>query len=476
MSITILGAICLPLSIWMLFFKKEWLFYACLFFMPFTASSVFNLEKGISFGVQPGFWFGALWMLVKLIDICKNGITISKTKEKFIKTVLIFMGIIILSTIMPILLNLAHYDLTVINPSNGMVPLKFTSSNITQVMYFVFALFITIFSCLEITTREKLVKSIKVFIFSGAVTLGWGIIQFVLHYLKIDYPHYIFNTNIGMPQHWNQIAGKIKRINSVAPEPSMYVFYLIIFIPIVTFLLLKMVKVINTKVLAIVTIISFGVAVLTTSSTAYVCLPIFVVALHIYAFFVKDKEITKKIIILDIAFVAMGVITVLLLPIVLKMPITEFINVIIDMTIGKLSSGSGMERMGGFRLGIDVFLMSPILGVGWGSNRTFDFLSTLLSTTGMVGMGTYIYITYQGIKATVDTVKLSKSDKLLSTISVSLVFALGLANIAYAISIPDVVFLYFWFVLGLSVAVKGLSPNNTETSVEIKPIKNYLVR
>ncbi|MBE2935976.1 hypothetical protein HPJ99_12705 [Anoxybacillus flavithermus] len=71
MEITIMGYLLIPIGIFLLFLKKDYLLYFVVFFSGFTGSSVINFSS-ITFSLQPSYYFGMLYLIKHLIDIFLN--------------------------------------------------------------------------------------------------------------------------------------------------------------------------------------------------------------------------------------------------------------------------------------------------------------------------------------------------------------------------------------------------------------------
>lgn len=71
-----------------------------------------------------------------------------------------------------------------------------------------------------------------------------------------------------------------------------------------------------------------------------------------------------------------------------------------QMTIDKLSSGSGQERIEGEKLGLSLLKYSPIVGIGLGSYRTFSLGTNVLLNMGAIRTSIIIIHCICSIKGT----------------------------------------------------------------------------
>lgn len=126
--------------------------------------------------------------------------------------------------------------------------------------------------------------------------IAWGFFQFISYYFKVPYPHYLFNNNWYAVQWFSQIENNIKRISSIALEPSTFAINLLLFLPFVlgTFLKLKNNFKDRKYILTfLILIFSTACAILTTSSTTYAGLIVIYGMFGIYILFgfIKKRRI-----------------------------------------------------------------------------------------------------------------------------------------------------------------------------------------
>ncbi len=117
------------------------------------------------------------------------------------------------------------------------------------------------------------------------------------------------------------------------------------------------------------------------------------------------------------------------------------IKTVKQMTIDKLSSGSGQERMNGEKVGLSLLKYSPIVGIGLGSYRTFSLGTNILLNIGIVGLISYIYILYVALK------ELLKYRKKEETISVMFLISIIGVTIAFFVGVPDLTLTYYWMII-----------------------------
>ena len=114
-----------------------------------------------------------------------------------------------------------------------------------------------------------------------------------------------------------------------------------------------------------------------------------------------------------------------------------------QMTVDKLISNSGQERMNGEKVGFSLYKYSPIVGIGLGSYRTFSLFTNILINTGIIGILSFIGILYIVIKP------LIKARKENEVVSVMLLISIIAGTLTFFTGVPDFVFMYYWIILVL---------------------------
>lgn len=485
MEPTIIGVIVIVLSI-IAFFKNEyWLLYLTVFFSTFTAASIFTSGITLTLYKVPML----LWILKQIIIFIKSKskITLKKVKSilkenRLFIAILIFMFLIIVSNVWLLISGLNHefYDKTYLK--NEVI--TFEKANVSQTIgimqIFVFLLILS----LKKIDNNEIKKMLNVFFISTFIAVLWGFIQFTLYYLDIKYPAFLFNNNPGYTQHYNQVMYGVKRVNSIATEPSVFGLNLISAIPIILIPWLynnmqKMKKVIISFILAIIIICTY----FTTSTTALVGLIAIMGILVLYLFIMyikekKDKEYGKKIIRVILFMFVCTAIFLLFLFIVqlinndiknskdgIKTEVSskemDMKDTLKEMTVSKISSGSGKQRLDREFMGLEIYTHSPIFGVGYVSFRTFTLFTNVLVNVGILGLIAWLYIIFITLK----TIILNRK----KDIKYCLIFSLSIAAMlsVFAVSIPDLIYIYFWIILILGYRYF----KNLEENLERKKIK-----
>lgn len=167
---------------------------------------------------------------------------------------------------------------------------------------------------------------------------------------------------------FDQRAGSLIRIASVAIEPSFMATTLMIFGAFGA-TLVTMDVAFRTRAWVFPTVLTLGVVLASTSTTGYVGLATLLLLLGLRQ--------PGRIAVLGLLAI-LGIAAILALA-------PDIRDVAYGFTIGKSSSGSYQDRTATIWKAFDQFLQRPWLGWGWGSDYSYSMISILLCNTGIVG-------------------------------------------------------------------------------------------
>lgn len=453
MDITIIGIVVMILSVYAFVKNEKMLLYLVVFFSTFTAASMINIEKTVT-GISPIYFIGGLWIIKIIIKYIRDKISLkeffSKIKDNKLTLALIIFLIVILLSEINILIFSGKITYTNLNSGVNNI-INFSKSNITQPIYVGFMIVLSIFMSIEIKEKAEIINLVKVFTYSTIFALVWGILQFCMFYLKIDYPAYLFNNNIALGQMYNQMIYGLKRVNSIALEPSTFSLNILQFMPIPLILWLSNYKIYNSKIksnliLILTLVLSLLCGLLTTSTTSYVGMVILILMVTVYILFfsVKDKELhkNKRRVFYLYIFGAISILIALFMTLkIFRMDPQTIIDAFKDITVNKKNLETGHHRLNAIKMSLEIFKQSPILGSGWGSFRSFDLTSNLLSNLGILGGGSFAYILIIVLKKCIDNIKRFELEGLI------VIMVILMPTIALGLSIPDLVFGYYWIAI-----------------------------
>ncbi|KAF0196338.1 MAG: hypothetical protein FD169_955 [Bacillota bacterium] len=448
MEITLIGFILMPFGVLLFLFKPGWLFYSFIFFIPFFATAVLNVQS-ISFGVTPAHFFALLWVTRRIIDnLTGKAFYLHKKSNVVLGSLLLFLFVISLSLIMPVVIA-GETEVYKGNPLMlAPVAHEFTFSNVSVFLFLAFAVLMTIFVSLEINSPEKFKRSIKVFLISAFTVSIWGFLQLLTHYAGLPYPAFLFNNSISDAIVSGPIAEAegASRIFSVTPEPSVFARYLLAGLPLALILMIKKIKVFSSAFILPCFVFAYILAlILTVSTSAYFGLGFMAIAA--FFFLRRYKDLSPFLRIAAMFLLALGAV-------VSVNP--EMFDNTLQMTVFKALTFSGMERIFAFQEALGLFSAYPLLGVGWGSNASFDLISYLLANSGLFGalcFALFVLSAYKHFRWLQKNNNIGFETKAYTDgIGLSLLTGIFL-NLTGGL---DLVFLHLWFLLGLMLSLSKI--------------------
>lgn len=480
MEVTLLGVVTIILSIYAFFKNEKLLLYMLVFLSTFTAANLLNITITTT-PVEAYEFLGALFVLRQIINFIKSKQKINKEiiieKLKSNKLAIAFIIFILIIIIGEIFLAASGINVEYTDILDQQQTLKFCKTNITRAVITIFIFVVMIVLSYTIKTKEEIRKLLKVFCISSIFAVIWGLLQFITFYLGAPYPDFLFNNNPYAAQCFDQIANNVKRISSIALEPSTFAINLFCFLPFVLGTFLKMKDKIKSKkfiLTFILLVLTTACAILTTSTTTYVGLVVEYALFGIYILFVcrKNGEMDNKKInflkmlgatvvsivfaaVLCVGFLKVGYRLQTIEPIKVEKKdevdkkeeeeyssaFQNMISTIKQMTIDKLGTGSGVERMKGESIGLELLKHSPVVGIGLGSYRTFSLFTNILLNMGIIGIIGFFYILFVVIK---ELWKCRKEDE---GVAVMLLIAILGTTVALFVGVPDLTFTYYWMML-----------------------------
>jgi O-antigen ligase len=434
------------------------------FFLPFSATAVVNIGSAdASSGVQASIFFGALWMVRELPKFRhSSGSPFRENLRIPTRQLKLFASVVLLSLIMPLWINGRVYieDPEFANPNSG--PLQFTSKQITQTLYLFYGLLLSVLVAFRNSEAREFLRSIRIFLISAIFVSAWGFLQFLCYSLGFSYPAYIFNTSttesaMGYLQELEDMG--LKRISSVATEPSIFAACMLLALVFALFAVIRQQPLISKMWDRFAVGIIVGVLLVSTSTSAYIGLAA-VFILYLLGLF-QLKVLRGKHIVVFLSSAAL-----LALVYLWSSSAQDLVG---SMIVGKGESYSGIARLYSVVLAAGYFLQYPILGLGWGSVTSHDLVFKLLSNTGILGFLTFFLFLASLLKRLWRTAGTGKSDDPERTwqvvCSLTAFLILMFTNIT-----TDFVFVYghLWFVLGLAMSASALC--SAESRAEQPPL------
>lgn len=445
---------------------RLYVYYLLIFFLPFTAAAVINFDS-ITYGLQPSYF---LLLTLTVLLLTKKARFSSIRTSKAIIPLVVFLAICVVSIVLPFLFK---GDIMVTTPEGRLQPLVFSRINITQILYIAFVIFsYMIFTHQLFISKQIFKNSVKIYIVSSVFVALWGFFQLILMTLKMHYPNFLFNNAIGFRQWYDfTLFGTINRVNSLAPEPSVLSHYILSVLPLTLYLLISKTKLFdrhNSLILLAASALLLIILIFTASTTAYVGLVFMLFLFLITSISFRNRAFSKKGLNLALFLLVTLIITVFLI-FVFYSNSQAIVNAFKLLISEKASSESGQIRVDGVIKSLFILSKTYGLGIGWGSNRTVDLLSNIMAQVGIIGLLVFCLWVFVMFKKSIKVLKRLKTDKpneysLLKGIVLAFVSCL----FASCIAVPDLIFLYFWFLAALLTASDTLSSSNNDTNPAIQ--------
>lgn len=360
MEITPVTFLLLPLGILSFLFAPRLLYWCAIFFLPFSATAVFNFNRASgATGLQVGMFFGLLWMLKEGISLYeKPGLARAPEFRASMTSLKWFFLALLLSLIMPLYLA-GRLDVECPDPGcteGG--PLSLTFRHITQVLYVAYGLGFAALIALKNSDIRQFRKSIGIYLSSCIFVSLWGFVQWYCYSAGLSYPAFLFNnnTNISAQGYLEELRDLgLTRISSVTVEPSILSQVGIIAVVFAGFAVFGN-RIVISKFwdkAALVTVTS--VLLLSTSSTAYAGLAILLPVSLFGLWYLGRLRLFPVILVAALIVLSY-----------LAYQSSDTIQVIADrMIFSKLEKSSGLGRLYSLYLGSKYFSMYPVLGIGW---------------------------------------------------------------------------------------------------------------
>lgn len=346
--------------------KIRFAYFALSFFAPFTATSAINITgEG-----EAGSGISVSWLIMVCLIIYYyargNGGSIKLKFSAYIfkKINILIFGywIFCLLSLLALYLNFIDYsgydDFVFKSPG-------FDNSNLVRFLFFsVGLLFAVKFS--KRATNKDVVRILDSFIWGTTAACMLGLIDYLTN---IHIAANLFNTNISKYAQGYTAEGKI---SGPAVEPSLLVqvvgVSLAMSIPKIN--LSPHCSIFKQKKIFGLIFVQFLTLAL---SGAFTSVPV-LIALVVQAFFSFRRLLHKWLLIFLVLLILIPYLTTL----------SE-----------KLSTFSGLERVGSVLMAYDFFLKSPILGYGFSEITSHDLLINSLSNTGVIATGLLLMIVWK---------------------------------------------------------------------------------
>lgn len=450
MSLTVLGGILIPLAVVTSLVAPRWLYILMIFFVPFSATVVANFGSGSSFsGLQVYMLMGAVWISRKGFNALAAGhVRLPREQARPFLLFAVFLAVAVSSLIMPVVIDGGLLVLKGELGQRRVVPLTFSMKHVTQTVYLLYGCLFALLVAAYNRRPERFGLSIKVYVLSGIFVSLWGWLQFLSYELGFPYPSVIFNNSLsiyaeGYLQTFVSSGDVLKRVSSVAVEPSIFAQYVLTVVPFALFSVLFRRPIISPAVDRLALVVMLSILLLSTSATAYLGLVFMAAATLVSLFFFRALRL--RFLVAGLAVISLALVAYLTIG-----PIRD----LIERTIfEKAESYSGLSRLSAFERGWEHFLDYPVLGIGWGSVTTHDTVIFLLANTGIAGLVSFAALMLLVLARVVNIGGRNGAfDRNTVFWAGSLTVSLVTLLFTSVISGFPFVFGHFWFILGMAIA------------------------
>lgn len=272
------------------------------------------------------------------------------------------------------------------------VALHPSSQNITAIVYLLGSLLVACAAYQVSLYRGGANSMISAAIAVAWLHVGLGITAALAHDTPIDAYFELFRN--GTYAQLDQEIGNFVRIHGLFPESSSFAEFGFAFFVLNTELWYRDIR---SRATGAAAIALGAILFLSTSSTAYIGLAGYAAFFVIRFFVLPGMANPAKLGRLAVGTLGLMVLVAFIVLIVPEIG-REISDMVLEMTVGKTDSDSGLQRMFWALQGWEAFKGSYGLGIGPGSFRSSSLLMAILGTTGVIGVGlfgAYVFHVYQ---------------------------------------------------------------------------------
>ena len=447
MSITPIGLVLIPVSLFIFYFRPKYLISWAIIVSAFQAASVVNVGGGFAIGVSPYFFVVSL-VAMRFAAACLQGRLGFKRGDMALditRPLLMLAAWGVASAfLLPHLFTGIHVD----TPRLGMdpvstTPLEWSMSNAAQAGYLILNSVFVIYVLWRSSDSYYIDQLASSFVWSGAIAAAVGAYQLAAHVLGLKFPAEIFNSNAGWQQLVSQKVAGAWRVSATFNEPSSAGIF---FAAWTTYLLfLTMDRRSATGLLWILFWCGIVMLILTTSTTGYLTAFVLIALLvskELGTLAVKGYINEKLLLTFAAIATALGA-AALFIP--------DFHQLLSDILWYKSQSHSGQERHSTILVALDVAMQSFGLGVGLGSNRPSGMLFYIVSNIGIPGSILIVGLISATRRVVVRTMRAPDTSAKIRAYTRSAAWALAMYCVAMCISGADISSPHLWILWSLVV-------------------------
>ena len=455
MEITWIGWVAIVLAPALLLLMPERRLYgAMLFFVPFSATSIANIE-GLKLSFLLWTFLGGLWILRHLVQV---RLPLPRERGYAVTMVVVFAAIAGVSLLMPVYIDgqllvgigdAPFFSRGFLVSTAEYYPLRFSGWHVVNYLELLFGLVVAVLIGAANSDRERLRFSLRVMALSGGVVALLGLLEVTLPRLGLPYPFYFLNNSASGFIEEGRILQDIGviRMSSVAEEPSILARHLLRIVPLVLFGVICRQPLFSSQIDAALVFLMAVALLLSTSATAIVGFGVMMVVASLVLLRMRR---------IGIRYAAFVVVAVLAAGAFywLSDEAAEFVNLYV---LSKLETGSGAGRVASVWVGLEYFWEYPLLGVGWGVVPVYDLVMHVLVHVGVLGFVAFAVMLSYVLGRVLRLVQRTSRHPVESVwAAAAFVSALTLLA-AFQVSGFNYRLGDFWLMLGISLGLPGLA-------------------
>lgn len=473
---TLWGLLMISVALALLFLRGlKGIFQAFVFTAPFFVTVITTIPLGDTI-LRTSYLFSAIFIV---FYISRMSIRTRKSEErnlflsKDLLPLYIFLFIIISTLFMPFFfankISVISFDSTVgLTQEIEFKKLRFQQSNLTQLIYPLFQIILLTLITSYITRKDYIQETYNLLLCGCVVVLITGILHIVLvHIGSVEILEILSLVMRGSDNFSVAIddgfAG-LTRMYSWAGEPGYTSFlFLAIIGPVLGALLTGNYLIFKTRkwTMFIFSIFMAGI-ILSAGTTGYVGVIILFGFTFIASFAFSNKEVNIKK-----RYLVIPIFGLILLFIVLEFATGfSFVGYFQEEHLSKLTQldSSGFVRFYVVSNNFQHFLESPIMGLGYGSERSLALSAFLLSNTGLAGFLSFIFFGLFLMKKMWDVMKSRHSTGNQKTWALGFFISFGtmFSLMQFAKSESSLLFHYFWIITACMLALNRIFKSQRE--------------
>lgn len=259
-------------------------------------------------------------------------------------------------------------------------PLTFTAQNITTSIYLCGTLLVAMASHIVSSSERGRVTLVRTMAIVGMIHAALGFLSVFGKNTPIDAVLMTFR-NASYAQLDNSYQGFV-RMAGIWPEASGYATFALVWF---VFLFECWMRRIEPRLTFPAALALLAALVFSTSSLAYVGLPVYGVLLLVRAMVFPGAVSLDRALWMAVAALGMIVIVCVVLAVQPRFA-DQFVDLVKHMTLDKSDSTSGTQRRFWAMQGVSAFWASGGIGIGPGSFRSSSLLTAVLGCTGVAGV------------------------------------------------------------------------------------------